>query len=149
MVYATDSTYLPNDMNSTFLRRCVLGLSFGLALSSIRAADVPFFHERDPLINSDKWGPFHQMPRVNAVDYAWRYHDRYYYYFQSGNQLVRDPAYVGVLQVSLRSRGYYCGPIDGVMSDDVRDAIARVQKNHWQRVTGTLTVPVRRVLSLP
>jgi hypothetical protein len=35
------------------------------------------------------------------------------------------------------------------MSDEVSLAIARVQKNYVQRVTGTLTVPVRRALNLP
>jgi hypothetical protein len=35
------------------------------------------------------------------------------------------------------------------MSEDVSLAIARVQKNYAQRVTGTLTVPVRRALRLP
>ncbi len=53
------------------------------------------------------------------------------------------------LQVVMRNRGYYCGPIDGIMSEEVSDAIARVQKNHVQRVTGRLTVPVRRALNLP
>jgi hypothetical protein len=48
-----------------------------------------------------------------------------------------------------RNRGYYCGPIDGIMSEDVSFAIARVQKNYVQRVTGTLTIPVRRALNLP
>ena len=32
---------------------------------------------------------------------------------------------------------------------EVSEAIARLQKNYSQRVTGTLTVPVRRVLHLP
>jgi hypothetical protein len=31
----------------------------------------------------------------------------------------------------------------------VSDAIAHLQKNYSQRVTGTLTIPVRRVLHLP
>jgi hypothetical protein len=35
------------------------------------------------------------------------------------------------------------------MSEDVSLAIAQLQKNHTQRVTGTLTVPVRRALHLP
>jgi hypothetical protein len=35
------------------------------------------------------------------------------------------------------------------MSDNVSEAIARVQRNYVQRVTGTLTVPVRRALNLP
>jgi len=35
------------------------------------------------------------------------------------------------------------------MSDRVSDAIARVQRNYLQSVTGHLTVPVRRALNLP
>jgi peptidoglycan hydrolase-like protein with peptidoglycan-binding domain len=49
----------------------------------------------------------------------------------------------------LRRLGYYCGPIDGVFSGEVSDAIARLQKNYSMRVTGTLTIPVRRALHLP
>ena len=58
-------------------------------------------------------------------------------------------AYVGALQVALQRNGYYCGPIDGVYGPDVSDAIAKLQKNHSMRVTGTLTDPVRRALHLP
>jgi peptidoglycan hydrolase-like protein with peptidoglycan-binding domain len=60
-----------------------------------------------------------------------------------------QPAYVSALQRDLRRLGYYCGPIDGVFSDDVGDAIARLQKNYSMRVTGTLTDPLRRALHLP
>jgi len=49
----------------------------------------------------------------------------------------------------LRRLGYYCGPIDGIFSDDVGDAIARLQKNYSMRVSGTLTEPLRRALHLP
>ena len=63
--------------------------------------------------------------------------------------LIAKPAYVGALQRDLSRLGYYCGPIDGVYSDEVSDAIASLQKNYSMRVTGTLTVPVRRVLHLP
>src|SRR5689334_13760832 len=103
------------------LRYCVVGLFLVLAFSPLRASDEPLFHETDPLANRDAWGPFHQMPKVNAVDYAYRHYDRYYYYFQSRRRLLNDPAYVGALHVALRSRGYYCGPIDGVMTQDVND----------------------------
>lgn len=71
------------------------------------------------------------------------------YYFESEEVLVRDPAYVGALQVALRSHGYYCGPIDGVFSPRVSEAIAHMQKNFSLRVTGTLTLGVRRGLHLP
>ncbi len=64
-------------------------------------------------------------------------------------QLVSQPAYVGSMQTALRRLGYYCGPIDGVFSTEVADAIARFQKNYSMRVTGTLTDPVRRALYMP
>jgi peptidoglycan hydrolase-like protein with peptidoglycan-binding domain len=51
--------------------------------------------------------------------------------------------------LALRALGLYCGPIDGVFSAEVEDAIAHMQKNYSMRVTGTLTVPVRRALYLP
>jgi len=63
--------------------------------------------------------------------------------------LVADPAYVGALQRDLKRLGYYCGPIDGVYTVEVAEAIAALQKNYSQKVTGTLTIPVRRVLYLP
>ncbi len=74
---------------------------------------------------------------------------RFGYYFESGQSLVGDPAYVGALQAALYRNGYYCGPIDGVFSNEVSAAIARMQKNHSYTVTGTLTLGVRRALHLP
>ena len=64
-------------------------------------------------------------------------------------QLILQPAYVGSMQTTLRRLGYYCGPIDGVFTAEVADAIARLQKNYSMRVTGTLTDPVRRALRMP
>jgi peptidoglycan hydrolase-like protein with peptidoglycan-binding domain len=68
---------------------------------------------------------------------------------ESGHDLENQPAYVGALQRDLRRLGYYCGQIDGIFSAEVSDAVARMQKNYSMRVTGTLTVPVRRALHLP
>ena len=132
------------------LAGCLLGM---LLLGSGSAAfgwdEYPLFHSSNPLAPRDEWGVLHQMPNVDATDYEHRDGSRWYYYFKSGRELLRDPAYVATLQHVLRSRGYYCGPIDGIMSDNVSLALARVQKNYAQRVTGTLTVPVRRALRLP
>src|SRR3954469_12435851 len=111
--------------------------------------DDPLFHSENPLGARDEWGRLHQMPNVDETDYFPKSGSRLYYYFKSRHELLRDPAYVAALQTVLRSRGYYCGPIDGVMSDLVSDAIARVQKNHLQRVNGQLTIAVRRALHLP
>ena len=120
-----------------------------LSIPAFAADDDPLFHSSNPLAPRDEWGRLHQMPNVDATDYFHRSGSRWYYYFKSRHELLRDPAYVASLQVVLRNRGYYCGPIDGIMSEDVSEAIARAQKNYVQRVTGTLTVPVRRALNLP
>ena len=130
-------------------RLSLVAAAFVLIAASASAADTPLFHSTNPLAPRDEWGVLHQMPNVDATDYFPRSGSRWYYYFKSRHELLRDPAYVASLQTVLRNRGYYCGPIDGFMSDEVSLAIARVQKNYVQRVTGTLTVPVRRALNLP
>ena len=137
-------------MITTKLSRSAIALIISLvAVPAFASDDDPLFHSTNPLAPRDEWGRLHQMPNVDATDYFHRSGSRLYYYFKSRQELLRDPAYVASLQTVLRNRGYYCGPIDGVMSDNVSEAIARVQKNHVQRVTGTLTVPVRRALNLP
>jgi hypothetical protein len=137
-------------MITSKLSRSAIALVISLvAVSAFASDDDPLFHSTNPLAPRDEWGVLHQMPNVDATDYFHRSGSRLYYYFKSRQELLRDPAYVASLQTVLRNRGYYCGPIDGIMSDNVSEAIARVQKNHVQRVTGTLTVPVRRALNLP
>ena len=131
------------------IRLSLLAMALLLAATSGRASDYPLFHSTNPLAPRDEWGVLHQMPNVDETDYAKRSGSRWYYYFKSRHELLADPAYVASLQVVLRNRGYYCGPIDGIMSDEISLAIARVQKNYVQRVTGTLTIPVRRALNLP
>jgi peptidoglycan hydrolase-like protein with peptidoglycan-binding domain len=91
----------------------------------------------------------HQMPAVRATDYAYRDSRRWVYYFKTNEQLMADPAYVAALQRDLNRLGYYCGRVDGVFSDEVSFAIARLQKNYSMRVTGELNGPVRRALHLP
>ena len=125
---------------------CVLILS---AVSLRAQDDDPLFHSINPLAPRDEWGRLHQMPNVDETDYFPKSGSRLYYYFKSRHELLRDPAYVAALQTVMRNRGYYCGPIDGVNSELVSDAIARVQKNHLQRVNGQLTIAVRRALHLP
>jgi len=147
MIYFVSSFFI---MVAQSVRRFVITLVFGLMAASARAADDhPIFHSTDPLAPRDEWGVLHQTPTLYPTDFARRSGSRWYFYFKSRHELLADPAYVGALQVVLRSRGYYCGPIDGMMSDEISTALARVQKNHNQRVTGTLTVPVRRALHLP
>ena len=112
--------------------------------------DQPFFHHTDTLAPRDDWGLLHQSrTTLYETDFAPRFSPRAAYYGMSGRQLITQPAYVGALQRDLSRLGYYCGPIDGVFSDEVSEAIASLQKNYSQRVTGTLTIPVRRVLHLP
>ena len=108
-----------------------------------------FDPHQDPLAPRDEDGLLHQMPALNPTDLAPRHSTRLGYYFQSGAQLVHDPAYVGALQTALNRNGYYCGPIDGVFSPRVAEAIAHLQKNSSLPVTGALTVGVRRALHLP
>ena len=137
-------------MITSKISRFAIALAISLvAFSASASDDDPLFHSSNPLAPRDEWGRLHQMPNVDATDYFPRSGSRLYYYFKSRQELLRDPAYVASLQTVLRNRGYYCGPIDGIMSDMVSEAIARVQRNYVQRVTGTLTVPVRRALNLP
>ncbi len=111
------------------------------------AEDFSFY--TDPLAPRDEGGLLHQMPFLDRTDLAPRQPLRAGYWFMSGQTLTNDPAYVGALQNSLRRLGYYCGPTDGVFSVEVSAAIARLQKNYSQRVTGTLTRGVRCALYLP
>ena len=130
----------------------VLAISFCVPRGCL--ADSPIFFDRllnfdDPLAARDEQGLLHQGPALNQTDFDRRRDFRFPYYFQSGESLTSDPAYVGALQRDLRRLGYYCGEIDGIFSRELSGAIARMQKNYSMTVTGTLTVPVRRALRLP
>jgi hypothetical protein len=126
-------------------------LSFfgGEARAFILDEEIFSYRSLDPLAARDDYGPVHQMPSLNTTDFAPRYRYRYAYYFKASEQLVVQPSYVGALQRDLRRLGYYCGPIDGIFSAEVSNAIAHMQKNYSMRVTGTLTDGVRRALHLP
>jgi len=126
---------------SALKKLIVTALAFGFGAGVVQATD--------PLAQRDFWGLLHQSKMLYSTDFAPRYHWRPLYYLESGDELARQPAYVGSLQAALRRLGYYCGPIDGVFSAEVEDAIAHMQKNYSMRVTGTLTPPVRRALHLP
>lgn len=128
---------------------CLFVLGIAAARAQVTVFDETLFHHNDPLAQYDDWGKLHQSKDVLPTDTAPRYRYRWLYYFQHPDVLITKPAYVGALQVALQRNGYYCGPIDGVYGPDVSDAIARLQKNHSMRVTGTLTDPVRRALHLP
>jgi Putative peptidoglycan binding domain len=103
----------------------------------------------DVLAPRDDYGVMHQGKNVIANDFDPRHTFRWEYYFEGPEELIRKPAYVAAMQRDLRRLGYYCGPIDGIYSPKVSDAIARLQKNYSMRVTGTPTESVRRALHLP
>jgi hypothetical protein len=136
-------------MNLVLTKWIVLALALGLATIPTQASDCVFFRDTDPLAQRDEWGLLHQGRTVNSTDFAPRYPWRFDYYFKAPEQLIVQPGYVGAMQTALRRLGYYCGPIDGVFSPEVANAIARLQKNYSLRVTGTFTDPVRWALHLP
>jgi putative peptidoglycan binding protein len=136
------------------MKRITLALILSLGATIAQAdeydvVDYDIFRSVDPLAQRDEYGLLHQGKVVNATDFAPRYHWRWCYYFKAPEQLIVQPGYVGSMQTALRRLGYYCGPIDGVFTPEVADAIAHLQKNYSMRVTGTLTDPVRRALHLP
>ena len=132
------------------MKRTVILLLLALSGMATNVAADSIFRSVDPLAARDEWGILHQTPQTNPTDFERRrFHTRLTYNMQSGRSLIKDPAYVGALQVALRRNGYYCGPIDGIFSIDVVDAITRLQKNYSMRVTGNLTLAVRRALHLP
>jgi len=136
------------------MKRMAFALIFSLGRIIVQADEYEvishdIFRPTDTLAQRDEWGLVHQTPVVNATDFAPRYRWRWIYYFKAREQLILQPAYVGSMQTALRRLGYYCGPVDGVFTAEVSDAIARLQKNYSMRVTGTLTEPVRRALHMP
>ena len=136
------------------MKEIALALILGVSAMIARADEYGiFFNDNfpsgDPLAQRDEWALLHQGKAVNATDFAPRYHWRWIYYFKAPEQLILQPAYVGSMQTALRRLGYYCGPVDGVFTPQVADAIAQLQKNYSMRVTGTLTDPVRRALHMP
>ncbi len=136
------------------MKRIALALIVGLSATVAQAdefdvVDYGIFQSIDPLAQRDEWGTTHQGRHVNATDFAPRSHWRWVYYFKAREHLLLDPAYVGSLQTALRRLGYYCGPVDGIFSAQVSDAIARLQKSYSMRVTGNLDNPVRRALHMP
>lgn len=122
---------------------------FSLSTGSAGAWEFPFFKSRDALAPHDEWGALHRMPSPNQTDFERREAYRLFYYSKSRHDLANDPAYIGSLQTTLQRMGYYCGAIDGVFSPEVQDAIARLQKAYGMRVTGNLTVAVRRAVHMP
>jgi len=131
-------------------RRWCAIVAFCFSFASAEAADeFHLFRSRDPLLPRDGWGVLHTTPELNDTDLERRESWRLFYYSKSRTVLEKDRAYMGAVQTALQRTGYYCGPIDGLFSDDVSDAIARMQKAYGFRINGALTVSVRRALFLP
>src|SRR5437763_9851842 len=108
----------------------------GVALSTLTVRadlndiffDRPFFHHSDTLAPRDDWGLLHQSrTTLYETDFAPRHGWRPFYYFESGRELITQPAYVGALQRDLARLGYYCGPIDGVFSDRSEEHTSELQ----------------------
>jgi putative peptidoglycan binding protein len=136
-----------------FIKKMIM-IASGLVIWGVGAVrsqnlDELWFRPLDPLAQRDEYGLLHQSTDLYPTDFAPRYHWRPLYYLESGRDLAAQPAYVGSLQKSLQRLGYYCGPIDGIFSPELGGAIAHMQKNYSMRVTGTITIPVRRALHLP
>jgi hypothetical protein len=133
------------------MKKLALSIILAVGAMAVDAGDLDtdFFRSVDPLGPRDEWDLLHQSKDVNSTDFESRYRWRWVYYLKAPEQLVAQPAYVGALQRDLARLGYYCGPIDGVFSNEVGDSIARLQKSYSMRVTGTLTDSVRRALHLP
>jgi hypothetical protein len=137
-------------MKKVILILIVIGLRTANAQFFEVFGDQYFFHATDTLAPRDDLDLLHQSrTAVHDTDYAPRYTWRPLYWLEGERDLVKQPAYVGALQRDLKRLGYYCGPIDGIYSVEVSEAISRFQKNYSMRVTGTLTIPVRRALHLP
>ena len=52
------------------------------------------------------------------------------------------------MQLALRKKGYYSGPIDGDIGPGTRGAIRAYQRDHEMRVTGEISTSLLRRLGL-
>src|SRR2546428_9091624 len=116
------------------MKLSIFALLVTVATATADLLDENFLRPVDPLAPRDEWGLLHQSREVIAVDFAQRYPSRWFYYFKAAEQVTTQPAYIGAVQRELRRLGYYCGPIDGIFTPDVGDAIALLQKNYSMRV---------------
>jgi len=127
---------------------CACG-TLGFGSANAQELEQFWFRPSDTLAQRDEFGMLHSSKVIYPPDLEHRYHWRPLYYLEGANDVARMPAYVGALQVALKRLGYYCGPIDGMFSDETATAVAHMQKNYSMRVTGTITQAVRRELHLP
>ena len=84
------------------------------------------------------------------------YGDPYYYGYPYPVRATyyEPPAGIGAgsiaapVQEQLARRGYYHGPVDGIVGRGTRAAIAAYQRNHDLEVTGNINAPLLRSLRL-
>ena len=70
------------------------------------------------------------------------------YYYQEPVYYSRHHSVAVDVQVALRRRGYYRGPIDGDIGPGSREAIRAYQYDHRLRVTGYITDSLLRSLGI-
>jgi len=91
------------------------------------------------------------VPPGYYAPYPYYYGDPYYYpgyavrpaFYQPPSGSVAVP-----VQAELVRRGYYHGPVDGVVGPGTRSAIAAYQRNHGLAVTGNINTPLLRSLRI-
>jgi localization factor PodJL len=64
-------------------------------------------------------------------------------------RLISDPETIRTLERALADRGYYQGPIDGLASPGLADAIGRFQTDHKLPATGRLDGETAAALGVP
>ena len=127
---------------------CAFG-TLGFGSATAQGLEELWFRPTETLAQRDDYGLLHSSKTVYPTDLEPRYRWRALYYLEGSRDVARMPAYVGAVQIALKRLGYYCGPIDGMFSEEVSDAVTRMQRNYSMRVTGTITHAVRRELHLP
>jgi hypothetical protein len=86
----------------------------------------------------DWWDPYYYYPYDYAYyDYSPVYDYRYWYGLATA------------VQTGLTQRGYYHGPIDGVIGSGSREAIRAFQKTQGLPVTGIIDPALLKALKLP
>ena len=124
--------------------------------------------------DDDRWHRHYSQPRSRwTITFGTGYAGRGYYYGPPGagyyynapgvvyyrtresvpsRYYVREPyrrsSIEFAVQRALARRGYYYGPIDGDLGPGSRRAIARYQRDHGLRVTGTVTSGLLRSLAI-
>lgn len=149
----------------------ILAVTFGLAaLPSTSSAGTIRYHgpKRNVTVHTG-----HNHPRNYTVRYGYGWRGRGYYYGPVGVRYYyrtpgvvyyptaaavpatyvvdSSPAKVSLeasVQIELKNRGYYHGPIDGDIGPGSRSAISRYQAANGLKITGTITEGLVRSLGI-